>query len=591
MSTSTDEVQPANADAPALVPARMVNEILYCERLFYLEWVQREFEDNVYTVDGRITHRRADQPQGRLPVLPDTEGPPNNELVAEAPPPEEDRPYKARSVWLSSERLGLTSKLDVVEGEGGRVVPIEYKRGRAPEVPEGAYLPERAQVCVQVLLLREHGYQCDHAEIYFAGDRRRVAIAITDELVATTLAAMERARALAREAKLPPPLRDSPKCDGCSLAGICLPDEVSLLQQEPVASTEPEVEVEPPDEVRTRRLYPARDDRLPLYVQAHRAKISVEGERLMIREGEDKTECRLPNTSQVVVMGNAQVTTPALRALLDRDIPLSFFTYGGWFLGRTMGLGTKNVELRLAQYRLADDRGFCLRVARRLVASKILNCRTMLRRNHASPDEVTLGELRILASSALRAEALESLLGIEGSAARLYFQSFSGMLGNGREVPEFDFGTRNRRPPRDPVNALLSFCYALLTRELTLAVQAVGLDPLLGVYHQPRHGRPALALDLMEEFRPLIADSVVLAVINNGVVEPDDFVHAVGSCALRPNARKRVIAAYERRMDHLVTHPVFGYRLSYRRVLELQARLFTRVLHGELRDYPMFRTR
>jgi CRISPR-associated protein Cas1 len=156
---------------------------------------------------------------------------------------------------------------------------------------------------------------------------------------------------------------------------------------------------------------------------------------------------------------------------------------------------------------------------------------------------------------------------------------------------EFDLDGRNRRPPRDPVNALLSFCYALLTKDLTVALGAVGLDPLLGFYHQPRFGRPGLALDLMEEFRPLLADSTVLTAINTGTIRIGDFISAAGGVALKSDARRRLILAYERRMDQLVTHPLFGYRISYRRLLEVQARLLSRVLLGELPAYPSFRTR
>lgn len=566
----------------ALVPARMINEILYCERLFHLEWCQGEFDDNHFTVDGRHTHRRADQPSAGLPDPEQAEG---AEILSL------ERPYQARAVWLSSVELGITAKIDIVEGEGDRVVPIEYKRGHAPDIEHGAYLPERAQLCAQVLLLRAHGFRCEHGEIFFAKDRRRTKIEITDELIAITRAAVIRARELAERPEAPPPLEDSPKCNGCSLAGICLPDEVHLLKT--VAfETDPDdrpIEIGQPGPMR--RLHPSRDDRLPLYVQSHRARISLSGERLIIKDEAGDTEARLPNTSQVAVLGNAQVTTPALRALLERDISLSFFTYGGWFLGRTFGMGSKNIGLRIAQHRAADDRGFRLKIARRLIASKILNCRTMIRRNHHQPDATVLGELRVLANKALRADAEESLLGIEGTAARQYFQSFSGML-KGREVLDgFDLSGRNRRPPRDPLNALLSFCYALLVKDLTLATQACGLDPLLGFFHRPRHGRPALALDLMEEFRPLIADSVVIGIVNTGVVTTDDFVYAAGSCAIKAHARKRVLAAYERRMDQLITHPIFEYRLSYRRVLELQARLLVRVILGEVPSYPMFRTR
>lgn len=595
MNDTNIEAESDVRDVPKLLPARMVNEVLYCERLFYLEWVQREFEDNHFTVEGRAKHMRTDRGGGTLPDPNETAPDPDAEGRAEL------ASFVARSVWLSSPRLGLTAKIDLVEGEDGIVTPIEYKRGRAPGLPEGAYLPERAQCCVQVLLLREHGYRCDSAEIYFAAERRRVAIEITEELIATTMNALQRGRELAGSRVLPPPLVDSPKCFGCSLAGICLPDETHLLRGlaeigvvetgavgEESDETE-EVAADP--QARARRLYAARDDRLPVYVQEHGTRLRVKGDLLTVETSNGTIESRLPNTSQVALFGNVQVTTQAMKALLERDIPLGFFTFGGWFLGRTWGLGSKNVELRIAQHALAADAGFCLRVARRLVASKILNCRTMVRRNHAEPAEAELKELRLLANKALRAQSLASLLGIEGTAAKRYFRMFAEMLSPGAAWPEAKFEDRNRRPPRDPINALLSFTYALLTKDLVLAVQAVGLEPLLGFYHQPRYGRPALALDLMEEFRPLIADSVVLSAVNNGVFDAGDFVVNVAGCTIKPAARKKLIAAYERRMDHLVTHPLFDYRLSYRRVLELQARLLSRLIFGEIFDYPMFRTR
>jgi CRISPR-associated endonuclease Cas1 len=156
---------------------------------------------------------------------------------------------------------------------------------------------------------------------------------------------------------------------------------------------------------------------------------------------------------------------------------------------------------------------------------------------------------------------------------------------------KFDFTTRNRRPPTDPVNALLSYAYTLLVRSWTVALTAVGFDAYRGFYHQPRYGRPALALDMMEPFRPLIADSSVLQAINNGEVRPSDFIGAAGSVALTDDGRKRFIGAFERRLSHEITHPLFGYKLSYRRLLELQARLLSRHLLGELAEFPNFTTR
>jgi len=611
----------------------MVNEVLYCERLMALEWVQGEFDDNFFTVDGRAVHKRADhaagklQPpadglEGKLEALPgDSPTAPRTD-AADDSSPSEATPYVARSVWLSSERLGLTAKVDVIEGDGCTAIPIEYKRGHAPDNAESAHLPERAQVCAQVLLLRAHGYKCDHGEIYFAADRRRVTIEITEQLVATTLFAISRARELGKREELPPVLIDSPKCSGCSLVGICLPDEVSALHElapmiEDAAATDvplPEQETIPDDQDldssgdsktggtnlavampapgrETRRLHPARDDRIPLYVQTQGAYLCLDGEELVVRNREGSTRARIPNLSQVSLFGNIQVTTPAFRTLFERGIPVSFFSYGGWFIGRAIGLDSKNVFLRTRQYRAGGQKELCLRIARGLVVSKILNCRTLLRRNATSVTGSVLGELKQLARKAAEADSLPTLLGIEGSAARSYFGSFPAMLSESALAHGFDLDGRNRRPPKDPVNALLSFVYGMLTKEFTIALTHVGLDPLLGFYHQPRHGRPALALDLLEEFRPLVGDSVVVGAINTGVVRMNDFIRSPVGVALTASARRRVIEAYERRMDQLVTHPVFGYRISYRRVIEVQCRLLTRFLFGEIPTYPAFRTR
>lgn len=379
---------------------------------------------------------------------------------------------------------------------------------------------------------------------------------------------------------------------------LCLPDEVYLLRRlEEKQHTKPHVapvEVDPaPDEdedAPLRMLIPALDDKMPLYVQEQGARIGLEGERIVVtgRKG-DKLEARLPNTSQICLLGNVQISTQALRALLERDIPVAFFTSGGWYQGRAIGFEPKNIELRLAQFRAADDVERCLVFARTFIVAKIKNCRTMLRRNHASPDAVVLFELEQLARKAADTDAVESLLGIEGSAARVYFGAFSGMLKG--DVGAFDLQGRNRRPPRDPINALLSFAYALLAKDLTLALQATGLDPMLGFYHKARFGRPALALDLMEELRPLVADSMVLSAINTRVVTDSDFERSPVGVSLSSPARKRLILAYERRMEQLVRHPVFGYRISYRRMLEVQARLLGRVLLGDISAYPAFRTR
>ena len=306
-----------------------------------------------------------------------------------------------------------------------------------------------------------------------------------------------------------------------------------------------------------------------------------------------RQEVRLNEVCQVNLMGNIQISTQAIQALCNAEVPVCYFSQGGWFYGVTSGLTTKNVFLRQSQFRLATEEWFALRLARKLVAGKIRNQRVMLMRNHEEPPKLVLEQMREMAERAEESVSLEELLGIEGNGARLYFGAFAGMVKQesvGSELG-FDFTTRNRRPPRDPVNALLSLAYSLLSKDLTVACAAVGFDPMMGFYHQPRFGRPALALDLMEPFRPLIAESAVFNAINTRMVTPKDFVRAGRAVALTAGGRRGFFQAYEARMDTLVTHPIFGYQVSYRRLLEVQARLLAKVLEGELDEYAVFVTR
>jgi CRISPR-associated protein Cas1 len=565
---SSPDVPALHRPVPELVPARMLNEHAYCPRLAYLEWVQGDFADSADTVDGRWQHRNVDKERGDLPE-PEKLG---------------DASFHARSLSLSAPKVGLIARIDLVEADGDLVTPVDYKRGKAPDIPEEVYEPERVQLCAQALVLEENGYRVEKGVIYFVASRQRVEVAIDDTLRARTRDLLAELRASAARLEPPPPLVDSPKCPRCSLVGICLPDEVNLLRGD-----EPEGAV--------RRLVPARDDALPLYVQSAGTRVGRRADELHIetREGA-KTTVRLGDTSQVVLFGNVSISTPALHELCDRGITTCFLSSGGWFYGLARGMDHKNVELRRRQFAVAADPARCLGLARGFVNAKIRNCRTMIRRNAASLTPGVGDRMRELAVATEEIASIESLLGIEGTAARLYFGEYGKLVkapakeANPAQM-SFDFDGRNRRPPRDPVNALLSLGYALLAKDLTIKLLAVGFDPYLGFYHQPRYGRPALALDVMEEFRPLIVDSCVLTAINTGVVQAPDFVRRGGAVALTQAGRARFLNAYERRMDEEIAHPLFGYRVSYRRILEVQVRLLARHLGGELPTYPSFLTR
>ncbi len=281
---------------------------------------------------------------------------------------------------------------------------------------------------------------------------------------------------------------------------------------------------------------------------------------------------------QLNLMGNIQLSTQAVQELCEEEIPICYFSMGGWFYGITTGLLYKNIFLRQRQFTMAGETWFCRRLARALVAGKIRNQRTFLLRNHEEPDARTVRAIEADGRECGGVRVYRGTAGDEGNAARVYFGEFQGFIKVDAEedLPrmfQMDFAGRNRRPPRDAVNALLSLGYSLLAKDLTIACYAAGFDPMMGFYHQPRFGRPALALDLMEPFRTLVVDSAVVTAINTKMVTPRDFVSAGPAVSLTAEGRKGFYRAYELRMDAMVTHPIFEYRVSYRRLLEVQVRL------------------
>jgi CRISPR-associated protein Cas1 len=527
-----------------------------------MEWVQGEWENSADTLQGNFVHRRVDRESGSLPENPD----------------EDSTPFTARSVYMSAVKVGLTARMDLVEGDGRHMTPVDYKKGSMPDIPGGIWEPEKIQLCAQALILRENGLLCEEAIIWYAESRKRLTVPITPELVSDTLKHITDIRVLIADNELPLPLENSQKCPRCSLVGICLPDEVTLFRHKSKKK---------PD---TRRLVAACQDKLPLHLVDQGAYLGLKGECMQVRKNKQILDnLRFLDLSSVSLYGNIQVSTQVLRELCSRNIPVSFFSYGGWFYGLMQGMPHKNITLRIRQFEASADPVFCLNAAAHFVNGKIMNCRTMIRRNHPNPNQQVLRSLNRMALKVFKVKSLEELLGVEGAAAQLYFSCFTGMFKKG--TWHFTFTERNRRPPRDPVNCMLSYGYSMMTKDLTITAAKVGFDPYLGFYHQPRYGKPAIALDLMEEFRPLIVDSTVLSCINNEIIKEEDFIVRNFGVSMKEGARRKFIEAYSRRMETLITHPVFEYRISYRQVLEVQVRLFSRYLQNEIPEYPAFKTR
>jgi CRISPR-associated protein Cas1 len=350
-----------------------------------------------------------------------------------------------------------------------------------------------------------------------------------------------------------------------------------------------------------------------LYLTEPRSLVKKDGDTLLVSIPADKqrdTEARkvrvpMMKVTQVVVMGDSTVTTPALLALLEQKAEISFCDYHGRFKGQLASPMSRNGQLRIAQYAAHVDYSRRVALAREFVAGKLANQRTLLlRSNRKLEDEAiaaaaasmqgVLADVQQVVGLAEPADparpqadsAMGRLQGLEGAGSAAYFGVFGRLL-------RYDLGFRRRvrRPPTDPVNALLSFGYTLLLNNVLSAVSQVGLDPYVGYLHSSQYGKPALALDLMEEFRTPVVDSVVVTVINNRIVQAEHFSEELGAYRLSDAGRRRFLEAFEDRLATSIEHPVFGYKASYRRCLELQARLAAKLVMGEIEQYTPFRVR
>jgi CRISPR-associated protein Cas1 len=322
-----------------------------------------------------------------------------------------------------------------------------------------------------------------------------------------------------------------------------------------------------------------------LFVTTPNSFVGKEGESLKIKvERETRLQIPIHHLIALVCLGPILVSPEAMQACAEAGVAVVFLSIHGQFLARVEGALSRTATLRRAQYRAADDAPRTLALARGFVAGKIANSRVMLRR--AGRTRTEGGEAMGRAASRLLAledslgkpETLDELRGVEGEAAARYFEVFDGMLG---EVP-FRFEKRTRRPPENEVNALLSFGYSMLSVDCMAALHGAGLDPAVGFLHGERPGRPALALDLMEEFRAILVDRMVLAMIRLGQFKPEHFERfPTGEVRMREDARKTFLTEYQRRKQEAVTHPATGQEATWGQMPHLQARLLARAIRGE----------
>ena len=534
------------------IPLSQINTYVFCPRRFYYESVEGHQVVNDHVEEGKIKHEHVhtavtDRKKGEKTI--------------------------SRRQYLASDTLGVSGYTDLVEEKDGIPYPVEFKKAGM-----GNWLNDQVQLCLQGLLLEEKtGISIPHGYVFYIGSKRRRKVPFDKELRETTLRYVEAARSQLDSRKIPKPVHDN-RCNGCSVRPICLPDEVAYIQEL--------------DE-RPKRIKPALGIDNVLYVDEQGCAIKKTGQRLLVvKEHDVLRDIPLIHLGQVVISGNVNLTTPAMQTLLHEGIPVVFLSAYGRYHGALTPQVSRNSLLRTAQHRVAVNATQCLALSKAFVHGKLVNMRTMLqRRKWQAPDIAdsalepliaNIKSIQAMEKRVDRASELSELLGIEGNASAAYFAAFNFML---KSEMGFDFQRRSRRPPADATNALLSFAYSLLTADLISAIQTVGLDPYVGFFHQLKYGKPCLALDLMEEFRPIIADSVVITLINNRRIKPTDFTQSHGGWYLKDNCRKAFYAAYETRKNETITHPVFKYKLTFRRAMELQVRLLAKYLTGEIEQY------
>jgi CRISPR-associated protein Cas1 len=607
-----------------ILRVQSLHALAYCERLFYLEEVERIRLADAAVYAGRRLHVEIER--------------------------EEDGDW--HTLDLQSEKLGLRGRVDCLRRRDGALIPYEHKRGRAArqtfgkhsggrssakQNPACAWPSDRLQVAAYAMLIEEAtGEQIPEARVRYHQDNITVRVPIDAAAREEVLRAITRARELTASVERPPVTRNERLCVKCSLAPACLPEEARRASQlahgqsDQVAREgtenqagegktsgppmgEPEMSAvavsDANGSVRSAqtgeaslsksiiRLFPADDQRQSLHVVTAGARVGRAGDQIeIVAPGETPQRHPSHEIGQVVLHGFAQITTQALRLCAEKEIAVHWVTQGGSYVG-SFAAGAGGVQRRIRQYEALRDPVFCLGLARRLAEARILSQLRFLLRASRDNDRAILGieksidGVRKLMPALRRAASADELRGVEGRAGALYFDALPALIDNGADERMKPDG-RSRRPPRDRFNALIGFGYALLLKDVMAAILIVGLDPSFGFYHRPRSQAHPLALDLIELFRVAMVDLPIIASINRRQWDADaDFSVTGEQVWLSDKGRRKLIEIYERRKSDVWKHPALGYSLSYARLIELEARLLEKEWMGEAGLFARMRLR
>ena len=525
-----------------------LHALAYCPRLYYLEEVEELYAQDAAVFAGRRLHAELEKKE------------------------EEDW----EDLFLTSEELGLRGRVDALRTRDGLTIPYEHKRGRCHrdknKQPQ-AWESDLLQILAYCYLIESAlGIKVTEGRIRYHADNVLVHVPFDDEGKKIVSKAIARARQIRTLIQRPPVTENERLCTRCSLSPVCLPEEARLFHNQ---------EYEP------LRLFPQDDEREILHILEPGTKVGRTGEQIKITRKDRPIE-KIPaqQIGQIVLHSFSQISTQALHFCTYRKIGIHFVSGGGRYIG-SFDNRQGSIQRRIRQYEALNDSGFCLSLAKKLVNCRGQGQRKFLMRSRTSRKiksarlEQNIRQMQAIIKQIPRIASIESLLGIEGKIAALYFGALSCILSP--DIPhQMRFSDRNRRPPKDRFNTLLSFGYSLLIKDVMNAILSVGLEPALGFYHQPRSQAAPLALDLMEIFRVPLVDMPVVASINRQQWDvSEDFEIRGEQVWLNETGRRKFVALYEQRKQETWKHPVTKYSLTYRRLLELEVRLLEKEWMGE----------
>ena len=539
-------------DESHVPPLRIIalHDLGYCHRLFYFTEVEGIQAPNADIYAGRELHASLEA--------------------------EDEAMGERTQLELADPKLGLVGKVDAIRRRDGSLIPYEHKRGKARRDGKVAvaWPSDRLQVVAYAVLIESStGETIPEGRVRYHADNATVRVAVDSAARADLDAAIATARRLRESPDRPPVTANDRLCARCSLAPVCLPEETR--------------QAEHPDRVPT-RLFPPDRDGVSLHVVTPGARVGRLGETLTVTppDGQPASKHAIREVDSLILHGQAQATTQALQLCAEREIPVHWVSTSGYH-SASLTATAGQVQRRVRQYRALTDEATCLRLTRALAHAKVeAQHRYLLRgsRGDAEARAAMLADLVPIRSALGQIESAthrDSIRGLEGSAAVGYFRGLARLLGP--NIPDsLRYTTRNRRPPVDRFNALLSFGYGLVHTAVMRSVLAAGLEPAFGFFHTPRSAAYPLVLDLMELFRVPLWDMVQVASLNRGQWNPTtDFAVTKAKVWLSDDGRRKAIGLFEARLDESWKHPVLGYSLSYARTIELEARLLEKEWSGE----------